>query len=75
MSAFLDGLGKILGKVSDQFQGRIERLKNEKTKLTEEKRSILANNAPITGRQLDRVLAIDKRVAEIRSILENNARE
>ena len=75
MSNFLDGIGLALGKISQQFQSRIERLKNEKRKLNEEKELIVSKRSPLYARDLDRVLAIDKRVAEIKSILENNAKD
>lgn len=51
MSAFLEGLGKALGKVSDQFQGRIERLKNEKKGLEAKRDEILRANMDITKKK------------------------
>ena len=67
MSAFLDGLGKIFGKVADQFQGRIERLRNEKTKLLQERHEILKQ--PVTPRSSDRVMRIDFRVQQLNEAL------
>lgn len=73
MNDFLNGLGKVFSKFSENIQGRIERIKNEKVKLNEEKISILSSGHALTSRELDRVLEIDKRIAEIKSILESNA--
>lgn len=74
MSIITDGIFKIFGKIADQFQGRIERLKNEKDGLNAERDEIFGRK-PITGRDADRLSAIDKRVAEIKSILGNDAKD
>lgn len=74
MSGFLDGIGKVIGKIADNVQGRTERLKNEKDKLNNEKESILSRK-PLSARDADRLLKIDERVAEIKSILGNNAKD
>ncbi len=71
MSAFLEGLGKVFGKIADQVQGRIERLKNEKAKLEGERDDIQKikmdiNNpehrkkAARLGVCIDRINTIDK---------------
>lgn len=74
MSGFWDGLGQVAGKISQQFQSRIERLKNEKDKLNAEKETLL-NCKPLPARDADRLLKIDERIAEIKSILGNNAKD
>lgn len=71
MSAFLEGLGKVFGKVSDQFQGRIERLKNEKERLLNERKKIM--DVTITTKSVDRVAAINYRLQQIEAILTNKA--
>ena len=65
------GWGGFFGKVADQFQGRIERLKNEKTKLLAERAKLI--NSSATAASTERVLAIDKRLSEIQAILGNKA--
>ena len=73
MSAFLEGIGKVFGKIADQVQGRIERLKNEKIKLLEEKVKIMKGPASIESTR--RVSVINKRLDEINAILTTNAKD
>jgi len=63
--------GKLFGKISDQFQGRIERLKNEKESLLNERQKILIN--PPTDKSSNRVIAIDTRVCQINQALGSKA--
>ena len=71
MSAFLEGIGKILGKLSDHVQGRTERLKNEKQRLLDE-RHILLRGTPTLG-SINRVRDINVRLSQIDTILGNKA--
>ena len=68
MSAFLEGLGKVFGKVADQVQGRIERLKNERERLLNERHKLLTTK-PFPANAADRINRIDVRVREIDNIL------
>ena len=65
------GWGTFLGKIAEQFQGRVERLKNEKTRLLNERKKIM--DLPATDVSAGRVIAIDNRVSEINTILGNKA--
>lgn len=70
---FLDGIGKVLGKVADQLQGRIERLKNERVKLIVERDRLM--KLECTTEMANKVSTIDKRLKEIDEILINNAKD
>lgn len=65
------GWGNLFGKIADQFQGRIERLKNEKIKLEGERNEIQRINMDINNSEhrkkaarlsviVDRIAVIDK---------------
>lgn len=71
MSFFLDGLGKVFGKVADQFQGRVERLKNERTRLLDERKKLM--DAVVTPTSACHIIDIDIRVREINETLNNKA--
>ena len=71
MSAFLEGIGKVFGKIADQFQGRFERLKNEKARLLDERKKLM--DAPASAKSTIRVIDIDTRVSEINTLLGNKA--
>jgi len=77
MSAFLEGIGKVFGKVADQFQNRIERLKNEKDKLLKEKAEIEKLNLRIDNEKdrkiVERYSVICKRIGELSGLLENKS--
>lgn len=73
MSAFLEGIGKVFGKVADQVQGRVERLKNEKQRLENERKILTSKEYSASGSR--RVVVIDKRLLEIDAILVNNAHD
>ena len=69
--------GQVFGKIAEQFQGRIERLKNEKIKLEGERDGIKILNLDI-NKESDRKKAIRlgvviKRIADITRLLENKA--
>lgn len=61
------GCGDFLGKIAQQFQGRIERLKNEKEKLLDERQKLI--DGPCTPRASDRIIVIDARVQQINQAL------
>jgi uncharacterized protein (UPF0335 family) len=65
------GWGGFLGKIADQFQGRIERLKNEKEKLLNERQSLLRQS--VTVASSDRIMRIDVRVQQINQALSSKA--
>lgn len=65
------GWGNFFGKIADQFQGRIERLKNEKERLLNERKTIL--NGVATASSTDRIIAIDNRLREINTALDTKA--
>lgn len=67
------GWGTFLGKVAEQFQGRIERLKNEMARLIKE-HDLIINSAMNESKAL-RVQKINKRIEEIDEILRNNAKD
>jgi uncharacterized protein (UPF0335 family) len=67
----MGGWGGFLGKIADQFQGRVERLKNEKAKLEEEKRNL--EGGSWDAKKAARIVVIDKRIAELSRLLENKA--
>ena len=71
MNSLFEGIGKVIGKISDQVQGRIERLKNEKVSLINERKYLMEK--PKTSTTINRILAIDDRLSEVSSILENKS--
>lgn len=73
MNSFLDGIGKVIGKIADNTQGRIERLKNEKERLLDERNKLMDVKKPFNVANANRVITIDDRVSEIDAILENKA--
>ncbi len=65
----MSGWGQLFGKIADQFQGRVERLKNEREKLLNEREELFKKDfTAIIG---NRVIAVDKRLQEIETILRN----
>lgn len=67
----MSGWGNLLGKIADQFAGRIERLKNEKNKLEDERE--LLTRQDWTSKSGRRVNDIDHRLLAIDKILANKA--
>lgn len=67
------GWGTFLGKIAEQFQGRVERLKNEKVSLINERKFIMSKEFSASGSR--RVAAIDDRLQAIEAILSNNAKD
>lgn len=69
----MSGWGNLFGKIADQFQGRIERLRNEKGRLENERNDILGkSNYSISDSK--RIGVIDNRLREISEILANSAK-
>lgn len=73
MIPFLDVLTKVVGKIVDNTQGRIERVKNEKESLLNEKSIILSK--PISSSSIKRIDIIESRLLVINKIIENNAKD
>mgnify|MGYP001613984134 CR=1 FL=1 len=77
MNFFLEGIGKVLGKVADNFQGRIERLKNEKAKLERERDEIKKLNLDITKaedrKKAERLSDVYNRINVINGLLTTKA--
>jgi hypothetical protein len=71
MSAFLDGIGAVVKKVTEFIPGRIEKLKNEKQRLLNERELLMSKEFSASGSR--RVVAIDSRLCEINAILSNKA--
>ena len=72
-----EGIGTLLGKVSQQFRGRIERLKNEKANLEKERDDIQSkpldiNNAEDRKKSV-RLAAIYDRIEYLNRVLANKA--
>lgn len=67
----MSGWGNLFGKIADQFQGRIERLKNEKEKLLNERSQILSG--PVSDSRSERVVAINTRLQSIETALTTKA--
>ena len=67
------GWGQFLGKLSTFIPSRIEQLKNEKTRLLDERKIITSKVYSPSGSR--RVIALDKRVQEIDNILGNAAKD
>lgn len=67
----MSGWGNLFGKIADQFQGRIERLKNEKERLLNERKNIFSQ--PASDSNVDRAITIDNRLREIETILTTKA--
>ena len=65
------GWGDVFGKIAQHFQGRIERLKNEKASLENEKKFLQAKEFSASGSR--RITAIDDRLRIIDTILANKA--
>ena len=72
MSGLWDGIGKVFGKISEQFQGRIERLKNEDSALRSERAKLLQGEC--NEKVSRRVTVIDKRLSELHELLKNSAK-
>lgn len=67
------GWGDVFGKIAQHFQGRIERLKNEKASLEDEKKFLQSKEFSASGSR--RITAIDDRLRVIDTILANKAND
>lgn len=67
------GWGNFFGKIAEQFQGRIERLKNEKEKLIDERKILTSKEYSASSSR--RVVVIDDRLHELDILIENAARD
>lgn len=67
------GIATVLGKLSTFIPGRIEKIKNERERLVNEKKILQSKEWSATAAR--RVPVIDKRVREIDAILRNNAKD
>ena len=67
----MSGWGSLAGKIAEQFQSRIERLKNEKSRLEKERVDIEKRDC--TPDLAKRMTAINSRLIEIETILSNKA--
>ena len=65
------GWGDLVGKIAQQFQGRIERLKNEKERLLNERKKLMDGKP--TSAASDRIIVIDVRVCQINQALSSKA--
>jgi hypothetical protein len=66
-----EGIGTAIGKISTFIPGRVEKLKNEKARLLDERSKVLASAPTVVS--IKRVSSIDSRLCEINSILGNKA--
>jgi len=73
MSAFLEGIGKAIGKIADQFQGRVERAKNKIKKLEAEREKILST--PADAKAVRRLDVIERELVTLRGVLEASAKD
>jgi len=71
------GWGNFFGKIAEQFQGRIERLKNEKIKLEGERDELKILNLDIHNegdrKKAIRLGIVIKRIADIDKLLTSKA--
>lgn len=71
MSLFLDGIGAIVKKATEWIPGRIEKLKNEKERLLNERQILMSKEFSASASR--RVLVIDERLRQINAILNAKA--
>jgi hypothetical protein len=71
----INDIAKIFKKITDQLQGRVERLKNEKASLLREREAIIKKHGTSTYADSKRVHDIDVRLSIIDTILINNAKD
>jgi hypothetical protein len=73
------GIGELLGKASTYIPGRIEKLKNEKIKLEEERSSIeilkMDINNPEHRKKAKRLTDVIARIKFINGVLGSNAKD
>ena len=79
IGTFLGGIGAILGKASTYIPGQVEKLRNERDNLDEERRTIEILNLDIDKKsdrdKADRHDRIVRRIADIDKLLRNKAKD
>lgn len=77
MSAFLEGIGALIGKVTTYIPGRIEKIKNEKQRLEKERDELKKINMDINNpehrKKAARLTAVITRIADIDKLLGSKA--
>ena len=73
MNAIVEAIAKIFGKIADNTQGRIERLKNEKNALKKELDELTSQEW--TFNRASRARCILARMRDIDDIMQNNAHD
>ncbi len=77
MSAFLEGIGAVIGKVTTYIPGRIEKIKNEKDRLEKERDEISKINMDINNpehrKKAARLTYCINRIADINRLLDSKA--
>jgi len=68
-----DGIGTLIGKLSTYIPGRVEKIKNERERLLNEKAILLSKDFSASASR--RIIAIDERILQINSILINCAKD
>ena len=73
MSAFLDGIGTLIGTIAKHLTPgqRARRLQDERDKLDDERKKLISQ--PASLRNGKRLLAIDLRIIELDKLLANQA--
>ena len=65
------GWGDLVGKIAQQFQGRVERLKNEREALLNERKKLIDGDC--TARASNRIIIINTRLQQIETALSSKA--
>lgn len=73
MAGIWDGIGAVIGKVTQWVPGRVEALKNEKEKLLNERQKLIHQPEGFSIARGNRVIAIDERLSKINAALSNKA--
>lgn len=68
-----EGIGTLIGKLSTYIPGRIEKLKNEKKELENERRILKEKNCSASASR--RIIVIDEQLSKIDTILGNAAKD
>ena len=75
MSAIIEAIGAVISKVCQYIPGRIEGLKNKKTKLEKEKKSLesitMDIDSPEDRKKAKRLADINSQLNDIERLLEN----
>ena len=69
----LGSWGKVFEKISNWIPGRVEHWKNQKTQLEEER--ILLLRGACNAKTTVRLLAVDRKLAELNQLLSNKAQD